>query len=100
MITRTPYRGCNTAVRSVTKSSDFYAARGGIVDESNLDVFTDEPPPNDHPLFTLDNVVLTPHNASMTEKATVRMAVHAAQGIHEVLSGQMPTWPVNRPQRA
>jgi D-3-phosphoglycerate dehydrogenase / 2-oxoglutarate reductase len=85
------------------------AARGGIVDEAALydaltggqlagaalDVFTDEPPPKDHPLFTLDNVVLTPHNASMTEEATVRMAVHAAQGIHEVLSGQMPTWPVN-----
>jgi D-3-phosphoglycerate dehydrogenase len=87
------------------------AARGGIVDEAALydaltggrlagaalDVFTDEPPPKDHPLFALDNVVLTPHNASMTVEATVRMAVHAAQGIHEVLSGQTPMWPVNRP---
>jgi hypothetical protein len=26
------------------------------------------------------------------------MAVDAARGIHEVLSGREPTWPVNRPE--
>jgi hypothetical protein len=29
----------------------------------------------------------------------IRMAMHAAQGIHEVLSGKQPTWPVNRPAK-
>jgi D-3-phosphoglycerate dehydrogenase len=42
-------------------------------------------------------VLLTPHNASQTRECMIRMAMHAAQGIHEVLSGQQPTWPVNTP---
>jgi hypothetical protein len=29
----------------------------------------------------------------------IRMALHAAQGIDEVLSGRRPTWPVNDPAK-
>jgi hypothetical protein len=29
----------------------------------------------------------------------VRMALHAAQGIDEVLSGRRPTWPVTDPTK-
>jgi D-3-phosphoglycerate dehydrogenase len=46
----------------------------------------------------LSNVLLTPHNASQTRECMVRMALHAAQGIDEVLSGKRPTWPVNEPK--
>ena len=49
-----------------------------------------------NPLFKMDNVILTPHNAALTKEATMRMAVHAAQGIDEVLTGKAPTWPVNK----
>jgi phosphoglycerate dehydrogenase-like enzyme len=52
-------------------------ARGGVVDEpalvaalqrgeiagAALDVFSQEPLPEDHPFWTLDNVLLTPHTA-------------------------------------
>ena len=52
-------------------------ARGPVVDEAalvealrerriagaGLDVFEEEPLPPDHPLWTLDNVLITPHNA-------------------------------------
>jgi D-3-phosphoglycerate dehydrogenase len=86
-------------------------ARGGIVREADLaevlsqnkiagaalDVFAEEPPEPSNPLFTLPNVILTPHNAALTRECMDRMALHAAQGIHEVLSGKAPTWPVNRP---
>ena len=48
-------------------------------------------------LVDTDKVLVTPHSGSMTKDAMKRMALHAAQGVHEVLSGQMPTWPVNEP---
>lgn len=87
------------------------ASRGGIVDEealveslreerlagAALDVFEHEPPPPDHPLFAMEQVVVTPHCASMTRECVQRMAMHAAIGIDEVLSGREPSWPVNRP---
>lgn len=88
-------------------------ARGEIVDEdalvealktrtiagAALDVLRDEPPAADNPLFALDNVVLTPHNAALTSECLVRLATHAARSIDEVLTGKNPSWPVNRPAR-
>lgn len=86
-------------------------ARGDIADEQELikalqnaaikgaalDVFEEEPPAADHPLYKMDNVILTPHNASLTAECMIRMALAAAQGIDEVLSGRKPTYPVNNP---
>ena len=68
-------------------------ARGGIVDEKALvraltageiagaavDVYEQEPPPADHPLFKLPNVVLTPHLAASTEEAQVKVSVDIAE---------------------
>lgn len=73
------------------------ALQEGIIGGAGLDVYEEEPPRENHPLFTLDNVILTPHNASHTKECMIRMAVHAAQGIDEVLTGKIPTWPVNKP---
>ena len=87
------------------------AARGEILNESDLyeilkekriagaalDVFDPEPPKEDNPLFSLDNIILTPHNAALTKEAMRRMAVGAAMGIDEVLSGGTPRWPFNKP---
>ena len=83
------------------------AARGEIVNEKELydvlkekriagaalDVYDPEPPKNDNPLYILDNVILTPHNAALTHEAMTRMAVGAAMGIDDVLSGRTPKWP-------
>lgn len=91
-------------------------ARGGIVDEKDLydavtsgaiagaglDVFVAEiedpnrPLDPECPLFKLDKVVVSPHNAALTKEAADRMGLHAAQGIIEVLTGKVPTWPVNK----
>jgi D-3-phosphoglycerate dehydrogenase len=79
-------------------------SRGGVVDEdalvdalrsghlagAGIDVYETEPPPEDHPFFSLDQVVLTPHTAALTEQAMRRMAVDAAQGILDVLGGADP----------
>lgn len=89
------------------------AARGELVDEAaladalkngriagaGLDVFEQEPPRADHPYFSLPNVLLTPHNAALTKECALRMALHAAMGIDDVLSGRTPQWPVNRPAK-
>ncbi len=88
------------------------AARGGIVRESDLaevladkriagaalDVFEEEPPDPANPLLKLDNIIMTPHSAALTRECMDRMALHAAQGIDEVLTGKPPTWPVNNPR--
>ena len=88
-------------------------ARGTIVDEAALvevltegkiagaalDVYEQEPPDPSNPLFKLENTVVMPHVASLTEECMDRMALHSAQGIHEVLSGKRPTWPVNQPEK-
>lgn len=84
-------------------------ARGGVVDEdalvwalqtgqiasAGLDTFVQEPLKADSPLTSLPNVLLTPHSAALSDRANVRMATHAAQGVDEVLSGKTVTWPVN-----
>jgi D-3-phosphoglycerate dehydrogenase len=76
-------------------------ARGGLIDEvalakalrngrlkaAGLDVFEDEPPPKDHPLMRLDNVVLSPHSAGLTEECAERMAVISAQNCLNGLDG-------------
>ena len=88
------------------------AARGEIIDENELynilkdkriagaaiDVFNPEPPIENSPLYSLDNIILTPHSAAMTREAMIRMAVGAAMGIDDVLSGRIPQWPFNDPR--
>jgi len=75
------------------------ALRRGVIAGAAIDVFEKEPPQQDHPLMSMSNVLLTPHNASQTRECMIRMALHAAQGIDEVLTGKRPTWPVNDPKK-
>lgn len=74
------------------------ALRKGTIAGAAIDVYAKEPPQKDNPLMGMSNVLLTPHNASQTRECMIRMALHAAQGIDEVLSGKRPTWPVNEPK--
>jgi D-3-phosphoglycerate dehydrogenase len=88
----------NAARGSVVNESDLIEAlRSETIAGAALDVYRKEPPETDNPLFAMSNVLLTPHNASLTRECMARLALHAAQGIDEVLSGRQPTWPVNKP---
>ncbi|MEK7247337.1 MAG: phosphoglycerate dehydrogenase, partial [Chloroflexota bacterium] len=85
-------------------------ARGGIIDEAALvealksgriaaaaiDVFEKEPI-TDHPLFVLDNVIVTPHLGASTAEAQERVAVDVAHQVVAVLNGQPARWAVNAP---
>ena len=48
-----------------------------------------------HPLFALDNVILTPHLAGMTVESRARMSVAAAQEMLRMLAGEKPANFVN-----
>ena len=68
-------------------------ARGGLVDEdalfdalqsghlagAGLDTLRSEPPPPDHPLLSMENVVFSPHAAGMSLEAQHRMAVETTE---------------------
>ena len=57
------------------------------------DVFEVEPASPDNPLFEMDNFVGTPHMASHTEEALIRMSL-VARDILRVLEGQEPEFPL------
>lgn len=89
----------NAARGSIVNEADLYEAlHSGRIAGAGLDVYAQEPPAADNPLFTLPTITVTPHNASLTYETTDRMGLHAAQGIDEVLSGGTPTWPCVTPK--
>jgi D-3-phosphoglycerate dehydrogenase / 2-oxoglutarate reductase len=55
-----------------------------------LDVFWKEPLPQDNPLTTMDNVILSPHCAGSTWESNVRISEGAAQAVLDVLEGRQP----------
>jgi D-3-phosphoglycerate dehydrogenase len=74
-------------------------ARGGIVDEpalvaainsgkvagAALDVFEQEPPPADHPLLKLPQVIATPHLGASTGEAQLNVAIAIAEQVRDFL---------------
>ncbi len=71
------------------------ALQKGVIAGAALDVYAQEPPPADHPLFSLDNVILSPHSSALTQECVIRMATGAAQGAVDVLTGRRPRFVVN-----
>ena len=79
-------------------------ARGPVIDEAALvaallarrirgavlDVFDEQPLKRDHPLLTLDNVVLTPHAAGITEDSMKNMSKGASEEAVRLLRFERP----------
>ncbi|WP_371345160.1 2-hydroxyacid dehydrogenase [Ancylobacter sp. IITR112] len=64
------------------------ALRSGHLAEATLDVFETEPLPKEHPLWSLDNVLITPHVASITVPELAARDV--AESIRRVRQGLPP----------
>jgi D-3-phosphoglycerate dehydrogenase len=64
------------------------ALRSGAIAGAGLDVWDPEPPPPDHPLLQLDNVVASPHIAGTTREARRNNGTIAARQILDVLDGK------------
>lgn len=62
------------------------AIRDGIVAGAALDVFAQEPPPPDHPLLQLEQVICTPHLGAATDEAQINVAVTIADQVGRFLT--------------
>ena len=72
----------NTARGGIINEQDLYnALKDKKLRAAGLDVYEQEPPPSDHPLFDLSNVLLTPHNAALTLECRMRMAVEVCETV-------------------
>jgi len=87
----------NTARGAIIDEKALYKAlKEGWIAGAALDVFEIEPPPENNPLFELDNVVLTPHIAWYTEEALRRLEMSAVEEAIRILRGELPRNIVNR----
>ncbi|MCA9122079.1 MAG: phosphoglycerate dehydrogenase [Planctomycetaceae bacterium] len=81
----------NTARGGLMVEADLYQAlESGHLRAAGLDVFEQEPPSADNPLFELDNVVVSPHIAGADETSLVAMGVEAAECIASLFRGIWP----------
>ncbi|MEM2660325.1 MAG: phosphoglycerate dehydrogenase [Nitrososphaeria archaeon] len=85
------------------------AARGPIVDEkalykalkegwilaAGLDVMEKEPPELDNPLFTLENVIITPHVGGASLENFMRCDAIIEEQIEQALRGEVPKFALN-----
>jgi glyoxylate reductase/D-3-phosphoglycerate dehydrogenase len=70
------------------------AIRSGQLLGAGLDTFTVEPPDTGNPLFTLANVIVTPHIAGPTWDSWRKRFVNAYANIVRVAEGKRPLWVV------
>jgi phosphoglycerate dehydrogenase-like enzyme len=75
----------------IDESALLHALNNGVIAGAGLDVFDVEPISNS-PFFGLQNTIVTPHIAGITEEANLRMVLDSAKNAMAVLSG---SWPRN-----
>jgi D-2-hydroxyacid dehydrogenase (NADP+) len=110
LVALTPYSPAtrhivNAAIFSAMKPTSYFInlARGGVVDEgalikalenrqiagAALDVFNDEPLPEDHPFWSMKNVIVTPHLGGFYDGYADRALPVVEENIRRFLAGDL-----------
>jgi phosphoglycerate dehydrogenase-like enzyme len=64
------------------------ALQNGQIAGAGLDVTTPEPLPADHPLWSLENVILTPHVSGLSPRTRERQIAHFADNLRRYVAGE------------
>jgi phosphoglycerate dehydrogenase-like enzyme len=64
------------------------ALRGGVIGGAGLDVTDPEPLPDDHPLWSVRNCIITPHVANTPEMALPLLAARITENVRRWASGE------------
>jgi glyoxylate reductase/D-3-phosphoglycerate dehydrogenase len=70
----------------------YNALSNGIIAGAGLDVFDQEPPAADNPLFALENVVFTAHLAGPTFESNTARVRNGFDNVQRVARGSAPLW--------
>jgi phosphoglycerate dehydrogenase-like enzyme len=85
----------NTCRGPVIDEDALYAAlKENKIFGAGLDVMVEEPPQPKHPLFSLPNIILTPHTAGPTWENYIARFRNGFDNIQRVASGRAPLWVV------
>lgn len=111
LVTKETENLIDEAALNMMKSSAYLinAGRGELIDEkalvealkqgkiagATLDVFKEEPPKMENPLFTAPNLLLTPHIAGVTEESVQGLSMGSAQAVVDFHRGKKPESIIN-----
>ncbi len=81
----------NTARGPIVREDDLYEAlKSGKIAGHGTDVFEKEPVDLNHPLFSLDNYICTPHTAAESYENYALTGVATAKAVVAMLNGEAP----------